>query len=324
MKSISVKHLFFYIVLFFFLSCSNNKDEGNDIQNIEEQSFPCTIECNNTISDSVNLLPVGVANQLFKHIKKFEGTQFNILTKMPDTWGIECKLPSFSPNFELWIVSNTGESFIKLLAIVTAAENPTIIQALPIAYNVAVEEANYIESEYWSADIDNTYNVIVAKKYERLYSITEQNIENKSISTTKKDSYKIELDGKISYQKPETFDADYNAIIQFADTSVIGSLNEDWVLNSMEVQEKIESLNILFITVTSYFDKVEIKNYYGETVDIVDISNFINKHNMGYLALKKGEKTLFIPYSTAERCLQKAEEYFKVDIIEKNTVNENE
>ena len=41
---------------------------------------------------------------------------------------------------------------------------------------------------------------------------------------------------------------------------------------------------------------------------------------MGYLALKKGEKTLFIPYSTADKCLLKAAGYFQLDIAAKNEI----
>lgn len=319
MKSIYIKYFFLLGLSFFiFQSCFNKKEDKSNPLNINEQSLPCSIKCNNTLSDTANILPLEIANQLYKHLNRFEGGQFNILTKMPDTWAIECKLPSFSPDFDIWIVSNTGESVIKLLVTVTTAEIQTVIRALPIAYNVAIEKTNYIESEFWSADIDHSYNVVVTKKYDRLYSIIEENAENKSNTITKKDNYTIELDGKITYQKPETFEIDYLAIVQFADTSVVGMLDEDWILNSIEIQEQIETLDILFVTVTSNFERVEIENYYGEIVDIVDISNFITKHNIGYLALKKGEKTLFIPYSTADKCLQKAESYFKMDIVAKN------
>jgi hypothetical protein len=319
MKPVYTKFIFLCLMLLFvFCSCFNRKaDEGNELD-ISEIALPYNIKCNNMLSDSVNILPLEIANQLFKHLNRFEGESFHILTKMPETWAVECKLPPFSPDFDIWIVSNIGESVIKLLVTITTSENQTVIQALPIAYNIAIEKTNYIESEFWSAEIDPAYNIIVDKKYERLYSIIEENTENKSNSITKKDNYKIELDGKISYQKPETFDMDYRAIVQFADTSVVGMLNEDWVLNSMEIQEHIEELGILFVTVTGGFDHVEIKNYHGETIDIVDISGFINKHNMGYLALKKGEKTFFIPYASATQCLQKAENYFGVEIIAKN------
>ena len=315
----SIKKYVSICVLFFvYYSCFNDKIGDGNAFIVDEQELPCGIRCNNTISDSNQILPMEIANQLYKHIKKFEGEQFNILTKTPDTWAVECKLTPFSPDFDIWVVSNMGESFIKLLVTLTSDETPTVIQALPIAYNIAIEEVNYIESEFWSADVDNSYNIIVNKKYERLYSITDDSTENRSNTVSKKDNYIIELNGKIAYQKPQTFDMDYLAIVQFADTSVIGTLNEDWILYSIDIQEKIEALNIFFVTVTSDFDKVEIKNYHGETIDIVDISSFINKHNMGYLALKKGEKTLFVPYTTPEICLQKAANYFQMNILSKN------
>ena len=281
---------------------------------INEQELPCCIKCNNIVSDTMNILPLEVSNQFYKHINRFEGEQFNIVIPMPETWAIEFKLPSFSPDFDIWIVSNTGESILKLLVTITTNEIPTIIQALPIAYNMAIEKTNYIESEFWSAEIDNSYHIAVTKKYERLYSITEESAENKSNSKMKTDDYLIELNGKISYQKAETFDVDYLAIVQFADTSVVGALDEDWVLYSMKIQEQTEPLNILFVMATSSFERVEIKNYHGDIVDIVDISSFINKHDRGYLALKKGEKMRFLPYATPDVCLQKIGSYFQIDI----------
>jgi hypothetical protein len=263
----------------------------------------------------VNCLSLDIANQLFKYINRFEGEQFRISAKMPETWVIECELPSISSTFSVWIVSNSGVSTVKLLVTV-ARDETTVIQALPIACNAAIEKTNYIESEFWAAEIDEDYHIVVSKKYEKLYSITSENLENKSISAAKKDNYTLESNGKFAYQKPESFDIEYNAIIQFADTSVIGALDEDWLANAIVIQEQIEQFGIFFALATSSFDRVEIRNYYEEIVDIVDISNFINKHNKGYLVLKKDEKTLFTPYADAEKCLRKAEDYFNLKIIE--------
>jgi len=304
-------------------SCFNRQKTEDYSLEINELALPCSIKCNNTVSDTANILPAEFVNKLSRLINKFEGEQFHILMKTPETWAVEYKLPSLSPDFEIWIISNTGEAGMKLLATVSIAETPALIQVLPVAYNIAIEKTNYIESEFWSAEIDNSYNITVTKKYERLYSITEENAEDNSISITKSDHYTIEQNGKISYQQPEIFDfdIDYNAIVQFADTaSIRGVLNSDWLQNEMDIQEQIEPLNILFVTATANFNKVEIKNYHGETVDIVDISNFTDKYNMGYLALKKGEKPLFIPYASADKCLQKAEGYFNIKIV----INEEE
>ena len=317
----NTKHFFLCLLLFFLCQSCFNKKENDDALVISERAVPCRIKCNNTISDTAPIVPLEIANQFYKYINQFEGGQFNIVKK-PDAWAIECKLTPFSPDFDIWIVSNIGESFIKLLVTLTTDETPTVIQALPIAYNIAIEELNYIESEFWAADIDNSYNIIVSKKYERLYSIIDDSTENKSNTSTKQDNYFIELNGKIGYKKPETFDSQYNAIVQFADVSVVGNLDEDWVLNSIAIQERTEPLNIFFVVATAHFNAVEITDYHGEVVDIVDISSFITKHNAGYLLLKKGEKTLFVPYDAPEKCLQKAESYFNVEIVVKNEEQE--
>jgi hypothetical protein len=75
---------------------------------------------------------------------------------------------------------------------------------------------------------------------------------------------------------------------------------------------------------TTRFDKLSIYNYRGDEVDMVDISSYLNKHNMGYLAVKKGEKPFFIPYSTSKECLRKAFNYFGIENLLQSENQEEE
>jgi hypothetical protein len=301
----------------FFCSC-NSKQETDTTANFElkEENLPYTVTCSDLPKDSLQILSNELVNQLFRDLKNHQGLRMSISVPLPEEWGVECKLMPMSSDFDIWIISNKGESTLKFLATVTEQSGiPFIIQSIPVACNAGVEKVNFIESEQWSAVVGDDYKIIVTKVYEKLYSLVDTVMEdNESATVRQEDIYYIESTGRITYEIPPSFNMDYRAIIQFADTAITGNiLDEQWLWSTIEIQEVVEPMGILFETITSHFDKSVIYNYRGEKIDIIDISSFLNKHNMGFLAIKKGEKPLFIPYSSSEECLKKAFKYFEVE-----------
>ena len=299
------------------ISCrSKNEEISVNYLDLQEKRLPCTVMCSMLAGDTALALTDELINDLLRYFKQYEGIKMKIQMPIPENWGVEYKLTPMSPDFDIWIITNLGEPAYKFLAtVITSSETPYIIQAIPVAYNVGIEKSNFIESEQWTALVQDDYKIVVTKKYEKLYSLTNSvNPDNESISTKKEDIYIIENDGRITYEAPPSFNIDYRAIIQFADTAAIGNvLNEEWLWNSIEIQEFIEPVDIFFSIATTRFNKLSIYNYRGDEVDIIDISSYLTKYNMGYLAVKKGEKPLFIPYSSAKECLQKAFKYFGID-----------
>jgi len=310
------------------VSCGNKKEILSDnYLNLKEMVLPCSIKCSALSEDTARVLTNELVNDLLRNFKQYEGNKMKIQTPIPEDWGVEYKLTPMSPDFDIWIITNIGEPAYKFLATVTtSSEKPSVIQAVPIAYSMGIEKNSFIESEQWTAVVQNDYKVIVTKIYEKLYSLTDTvNIGNESVSMKKEDIYTIENDGKISYEAPPKFDIDYRAIIQFADTAAIGNvLDEQWLWNSIDIQEFTEPVDILFGMATTRFDKLSIYNYRGDEVDIIDISSYLTKHNMGYLAVKKGEKPLFIPYSSSKECLQKAFKYFGIEDLLQKDIEEEE
>jgi hypothetical protein len=299
------------------ISCGNKKENVSaNYLDLKEKKLPCMITCSTLSEDTAQVLTTDAVNQLLRYFKQYQGNKLKIKTPIPEDWGVEYKLTPMSPDFDIWIITNLGDPAYKFLATVTfTSEMPYIIQAIPIACNVGIEKNNFIESEQWTAVIQDDYKIIVTKIYEKLYSLTDTiNIDNESIRIKKEDVYTIEIDGRIIYEIPPSFDMDYRAIIQFADTAAIGNvLDEQWIWNSIEIQKVIESMDIQFSLATTRFDKLSIYNYRGDEIDIIDISSYLTKHNMGYLAIRKGERPLFIPYSSSKECLQKAFQYFGIE-----------
>jgi hypothetical protein len=307
----------FALIVVFFCSCNGKKENSTtEYFELKEETLPFRVTCSKMSQDTLPLLPNELVSQLLRDMKNYQGNKMNMLTPIPEEWAVECKLISMSSDFDIWIITNTGEPTYKFLATVTTTQgDPSIIQSIPVAYNAGLEKTNFIESEQWTANIQDDYTVTVTKLYEKLFSLTDPlTPANESIHIKKEDVYSIESNGRINYKIPPSFNIDYRTIIQFADTAITGNiLDEQWLWNSIEIQEVVEPVGILFGIATTRFDKLSIYNYHGEEIDIVDISSFLSKHNMGFLAIKKGEKPLFIPYSSSKECLQKAFKYFEME-----------
>jgi hypothetical protein len=305
------------LIVIFFCSC-NTKKEENTTESLElkEEKLPYFATCSAIPQDTLPLLPNELVSSLLRDMKNYQGNKMNMLIPVFEEWEVECKLTPMSSDFDIWIISNKGESVYKFLATVSMASGfPFIIQSIPVAYNAGFEKTNFIESEQWTAVIKDDYTIVVTKIYEKLYSLTDSLIpDSESIHIKNEDVYSIESTGRITYKVPPSFTVDYRAIIQFADTANTGNiLDEQWLWNSIEIQDVVEPAGILFGVVTTRFDKLSIYNYRGEEIDIIDISSFLSKHSMGFLAIKKGEKPLFIPYSSAKECLQKSFKYFELE-----------
>jgi hypothetical protein len=308
----NTKGFFYTLTAILLFACGNRQETiQQEAFSLTEETLPHKVALAFATNDSMQILSDDVVMQLLQSLKKYEGVNPTIQTILPDSWGVEYKLTAMSPDFDIWIIANKGNPLYKMLATMTTSEIPALIQAIPIAYTTAIEKVNYMESEHWEAIIKEDYKIIVTKTYEKLFSLSDTTTNNESIYSKKEDVYYIENDGTITYEPPPAFHVDYRAIILFADTALIGNvMDEEWLWNAISVQEKAEQEGIFFTVATTHFDKLSLFDYHGEEIDIIDISSHLNKHNRGYLAVEKGKQPLFIPYVSADECLQKAFLYF--------------
>ena len=323
MKNSYIKQIFCGLLIGILVySCENKQVATEQHFELPEKRLPNTIAFSQ-MQDSLVDLSDGLVSQILRYLKNFEGIAMKIATPLPESWSAEYKLTPMSSDFDIWIISNTNDVTHKILATVSTTQAPSIIQAIPIAYSAGIEKPNYIESEQWEAVVKEDYTVVVTKSYEKIYSLTDTANRHASTSSKIEDVYVIENNGKIHYKAPVSYTIDYRAIIQFADTASIGNiLSEDWIWNYIDIQETVENVGILFLTATKNFNKLSIYNYHGEEVDVVDISPYIEKHNMGYLILEKGKKPVFAPYSSSKEFLPKAFKHFGLEYDADENENE--
>lgn len=285
--------------------CSCHRNNNTHIFVLNEKNVPCDITCQENTADTSNILPLNMVNQIIHALKTFEGTRFTLPVDIPDTWLAEYKLAAFA-DFDIWVITNADEPVYKILATISS-DTSEIIQAIPVAYNAANEMPQYIESEYWQCHVDDIYTITVSKEYERLQSLSNDSTANsQNRHKLTEDKYTIEADGSITYVELPHFDIEYEAVILFADTANMQvNTDETWLWNAISMQEHLEPVNIIFQEAYQKFDQLSVINYNGEEVDVVNISEQVNRYHIGYVLLVKNQAPLYIPYDTPHNCLRK-------------------
>ncbi len=281
---------------------------------------PCRIACDGMLPDSLPLLPEEMQVQLFRYLKNTPGEQVHLKTPYPENWVLEAAVECLYSDFDIWIVSNPGEPVYKMLLTVTPVwegrEERSLISAVWVAYSVANEQKDHIVSEEWTADLDNDLNLTIHKKYEVLHSLTDTTQRfHDNREKEAEDVFHIASDGSISYEEP-MYTVEYRAVLQFIDTTESGlNMDDQWLENSMAMQEVLEQENILFVEVSHHFDEVLVTSYNGEAVDLVDISAFTKTYGQGYIVLEKGRKPRYVRYCPAAEALQKILPEWGIDYI---------
>lgn len=301
---------FFLLVGCLLLSaCRHNPNESR--LNLAYIAPPCRIDCNSDLSDTLFALPEEMEHFVYRFLKQEKGESKRVVLRadFPEEWQLEAAIETPYPDLFLWVVRNSGEVSHKLLMTVNDPGNgvePEVITGMLVAYNVAEEQPNRIESEMWTAEVDAECHLCIHKKYEVLYSMDDTtHADRDNLLQEVTDCFHIDGNGQIFFEKPQFMEY-YRAVVQFMDTAESGlAVDDAWLENAMTMQEYLEPEGICFMEVFQHFDEVLLTDYHGEVLDKVDISSFLKTYGKGYLLLEKGKKPRFLHYGPAETVLRK-------------------
>lgn len=307
-KYLSITALTFCLLLLLF-ACKSKKTQT--LQPPVTLDVPCEITADAPATDSLPLLPENIQTELYHYIKHVKGEPIALRAELPDSWQVEAALESPSPNFDIWLVSSMGEASYKMLVTLTVPDEKEterdLISALLVAYSYGKERAYKIESEEWYTQVEADYTLTIHKKQESLHSLSDTTAASHANRSSEiKDVFRLnDMTGNFEFQEPEYTEA-YRAVLQFMDTTVSGlSADEQWLQNTMVMQETLEPENIYFMELFNHFDQVMVTNYMGELVDEVDVSDFLKTYSRGYIILEKGKKPRYLRYCPASEALSK-------------------
>lgn len=306
--------LWYFIGIFCIFSCHQKtqpQQEEPVIISYPKVDMPRNFSTKNYTSDSVFTLPenIFIPSHLFQ---KTNCLNSKLLTQAVKQWSVLKQL-NYSEKYKIWLLLSDRKDACLLL---TLTENDDVIDCLPIALNLCIQNNDIIEQEKWVSEFTDSGTFIISKDYEYSKSINDigdeyyqTHQEEFSKTQSQKDKFHLEEDGHFSYIEVSE-DENYNAIIFFNDQ--INYYNK-WYPLMEEIQTYCEEKNIYMIEAYHDFKKVPIYNYVLDTLDIISIQKNVDKYHLGILLSSRGKPCRYIDINTdISVILKDIEHYFKI------------
>lgn len=320
--------------VFAFISCNNQDDAKTDNLNkiYPELKPPFRIGINQ-IKEKDSTFEIVLSKYKDRLISTIE-TQNPILKfNYHDRWKI-CYKINTKKTFDIFVVEqHDNQDAHSLMLITSKKEQPqNIISAVIVGLENYAEDVDKIESEDWSAIINENLNIKILKKHEIISSSSKEKIIDFSENTNIKKSideveetYKINDDGSIVFVDKAIFnkqsaikqDLSYRAVIAFnkinSDDNIENS--DEWMINNVEIQNACQLQNILFIQTYDNFNNVIISNNEGIQLDTIDISIITEKMQKGYVLVHSKMDPNFVDFTDIKTVLKAISAYFNIELL---------
>jgi len=322
-----IKVIYFSIIL--ILSSCNNNDDVQTLRDktIKELTLPAKVSLVDYDSSNTEYLSDTLSQQLNSLTGRFPGEKPQLKLSYDQKWSIGYKIKS-DKDFDIMVVEQGKNSKVRCLITISKKIPIQIISSIIVALDNYKESLGSIESEVWTSDISKDLLVKVNKQYEKIKN-TEINKKSESENDGKnialaEETYKILPSGKIEIMKntyqtkiDSTINKKYDIVIIFMikATDESPQLSEDWLLYNNDIQNICSENNIQTQYCYDNFEKVNISNSKGKTIETLNIKTFVDEFSSGYIVAKNDKKPLYIPFSKPEESLPLISKYFGVELI---------
>lgn len=317
----NIKSTFFGLVVgMILLTACHSKSKTEDVKEEVVTDYPVIILPDTlftNVSDNYTLYPLSedFMDRFLDKAAEYSGTHPQVRAEFPSEWGVRGKerLPE---GRELWLLQSQSREWMYLV-ITSGFGTQRILDLMPVAINVAVQNQDVLETEQWStrrqAD-GNTFTV--TKEYEWIKSLTTatkqafigdpEKYHRKSAVT---EQFTINSSGR--FEKEEIVDSlpDYSAVIFFYNRN---EKPEMWDESIPRLQAFCEENNILYEEVYQNFAEVVIRNYELTTQFEFDITPYVSGISCGMVMLKKGETPKSVNFGSFDYMQMSMRRFFKI------------
>ncbi len=322
-KGIIIPTLLLCVGIFLILclfSCKRNKDVNIEVEpESEPVEYPVSIIPDNiatNVSDKQVLYPVSedFLRDFMLLANRYEGTQVMTQTSFPTEWGV-VMIERLLEGKELWMLQSESREWIYLV-VTSGLGTQRILDILPVAVNLAVQDNDILETEIWTTKRDADGSFLVEKTYEWIKSVPDDATKEEFALTPemyKKENYvtdKYVLDdmGRFQFVEQEQI-PDYKAIIFYYDKQ---NKPETWDEFMPMLQSFCEEKGIYFDEIYSGFDNVTIRDFKMNDITTVDITPYLGASEAGMVMLKKDENPRNVSFGSEERMKIEIRRYFKL------------
>lgn len=323
-KSLIIQFVLLGVGIFLLLcasSCRRNQQTTTEVieQEVEIIEYPVSIipnEITTNLSDKHVLYPVSedFLREFLILANRYDGAQIMTQTSFPSEWGV-VMIERLMEGKELWLLQSESREWIYLV-VTSGLGTQRILDILPVAVNLAVQDKDILETEIWTTKRDIDGSFIVEKTYEWIKSVPDDATQEEYAMAPemyKKENYVIDKYslndmGRFKFIEQEQI-PDYQAIIFYYDKE---NKPENWDEYIPILQSFCEEKGIYFDEIYSGFENVTIRDYKLNDIITIDITPYLGASEAGMVMLKKDENPRNVSFGSEERMKIEIRRYFKL------------
>lgn len=300
-----------------FFSCKRKQPEPvkTELEIVEYPVMPLPDHITTSLSDNTELYPVSedFLNNFLRKASEYEGTHVITRTEFPRDWGVVCveRLPE---SRELWLLQSRSREW--MYAVITSGlGTQRILDLIPVAVNLALQEKDILETEVWSTRRESDGAFLVDKNYEWIKSIADvsRSQVDSNPSAYRKvnyavDRYYINEMSRFEFI-PSADSIDYSAVIFYYDQE---TKPEEWDEYVPILQSYCEEKNIFFDEVYSGYNNIRVRDFLLNEIAEVDITPYMGPSGAGMVMFKTGQDPKNINFGSHERMKVEIKRYFNL------------
>lgn len=302
-------------------SCQSCSHKNHDELVEEEQvDYPVSIipdRIATDLADQTVLYPVSedFMREFSILADRYDGRHLTVKVDFPAEWGVRCieRLPEGK---ELWFMQSQNREWLYLV-VTSGSGTQRILDVLPVAVNIAVQNQDELETELWHTLRESDGSFVVYKSYEWTRSLgeatraeVEENPENYNRVSMVTERYMINEMGRFEYfEEPDTIE--YEAVFFYYDRE---NKPEEWDEVMEIVQSYCEEKGIYFDEVYDHYDNVYIRDYEENDIIPMNLLPFIDTENApaGMVMMKNGFDPQNVTFGSVEKLKVALIRYFKL------------
>lgn len=300
-----------------FVGCRSKK--VNEIDSVTEVSYPTTLISDTlytSISDTNKLFPLQeeFKENFMEKAGQYKGHHVQARTAFPEDWGVLCleRLPN---GCELMLLQSQSREW-KYLVVTSGYGTQRILDLMPIAVNIAVQNNDILETEKWHTYRKPDGSFLIQKEYEWTRSITKAtkqqvlaNPENYHRKSSYTEQYFINDNGRFEASAEVDTLPNYSAVVFFYNRNEKPELWDECV---EQLQSYCEENNVIFEEVYQNYNQITIQNYDMSFSMQADITPYIGGVLNGIVMMKKGAEPKVVNFGSFEYLQMEIKRYFKI------------
>ena len=315
---------FFRLILFFalcavlFSSCKRKSGETSEAITPEIVEYPRRLiqeQLSTSVSDQTPLYPVSeeFLQQFLQKAEEYEGTPIQAHTQLPAEWGVVC-VEQLPEGRELWLIQSQDREWMYLV-ITSGLGTQRIIDLLPVAVNLAIQDRDVLETEIWNTLREPDGTFLVEKNYEWIKSIAE--VSKAALDSNRSkyqkmshvvDRYYINEMSRFEYI-PKQDSIEYSAVIFYYNQE---NKPEEWDEYIPILQSYCEEKNIFYDEIYSGYNNIRLRDFRMNDIAELDITPYMGVSDAGMVMFKTGQEPKNVSFGSTERLKVEIKRYFNL------------